>query len=173
MAVAKERPRTLIEDLRSREHEIEQRIDTVWSELTDALESGKCTQAQYEWVLDQERIFGDTLLHRWVFSHFLARCAVRPELIHLGEATYSCGICLGERWVENVEKGGWLPCHRCNRQQFDMWLGGHYRSGHTCDDCNGSRRKRGRAGASHQDEVNEQRAVEREDRQQATEEELF
>lgn len=164
---------TIAQYLGARAEQTERRIDDVWEDLTASYEAGACTDHQFEYVLAMEGTFGDEPHSRWVFSHFLAKCAAGPALIGVtatDDRTFGCPRCLAEKgWIEDAERGGWFPCPFCNQPAYDLFMDGHFKSGHECPTCQPTKR-RGRAGYSHGDEVREQ-AKERED--QHTEDELF
>lgn len=154
-------PHHLAADLHTDGSRIEQRIDQLWTELADHLEHGQLTTSQYEWILAQEADWGDQgPTSRWVFSHFLARCAARPHLVGITSSDdhrYRCGTCRDLGMLEAVPAGGWYPCRTCQPRAFELWAAGHYHPNHTCAECAPTRRSRGRAGASHEEELAHER----------------
>jgi len=170
--------RSIGEEIASRSDATERRIDALWDEIALAVEQGVCNESQFEWVMRQEAAFGDDDCARWVFCQFLARCAAAPARIGAtatDTATHECPTCLaGNGWLEDAERGGMFPCPRCNSRQYDLFMDGHYRPGHTCNTCEPQTRRRTRAGASHYDELStEATATNREAEEAHIENELF
>lgn len=50
-----------------------------------------------------------------------------------------------EAWVESFAaalRNSVSPCPQCRPEQYERWRGGHLVSGHSCDECSPTRRRR-------------------------------
>lgn len=171
-----EGPITFAQWATANETSIETRIDSLWEQITAALEAGRITEAQFRYVMDREAEWGDQgVVSRWVFSHYLGACANDPEHIAVvySETTYPCGQCLDRvGWLPD-EADDVFPCPSCNGRLYELWVGGHFRANHACSECAPSKRARGKAGASNRSELADERHVRADLEQREIESELY
>lgn len=58
-------------------------------------------------------------------------CGVAPVPLYRWSM---CRKCDGSGWME-VKNGSVRPCEDCNGHAHALWAGGHYESGHRCEEC--------------------------------------
>lgn len=122
-------------------------IDASWDTLAAALEEGRCSEAQFALVMDQEPPDdADALVHN-LWARTLRRAAADPKGIGTDiewGKTYKCRCWHGSGWtyetkaspISGIEVVYAKPCPDCNYRQRELWLDCWTEGGdHRCTKC--------------------------------------
>lgn len=148
---------------------LETRIEAAEEHLARKTESHDRSETIWSAVMREEKSCGTTATGRtgylaflrWVHGH-LEQIGVDPP------APYGCS-CGDQGWIEVADTGTWIPCRTCNGKAFHLFNDGHYKPGHSCSECVGTRRKYQAAGDPRAKAEEAQTPEEREDAKVARE----
>lgn len=122
---------------------LEDRIEAAEEKLagvTEALEDERAAEI-WRTVMAEEKTCGSAPSGRTAYLTYLGWAVGHSTLVGAQAfAEYACS-CGDQGWVETAD-GSYLPCRLCNPKAFELWVGGHFATNHTCPTCAGKRKYR-------------------------------